>query len=112
MSSPIERTSRAYLNGLVRLDTVPAQRTRLGAGSALVAGQIPGVRGYVLSELAERVDVRIDTLRHWLHSGHFTPSRPGGAFTAVDVVRLEVLARLVRSGVPVARAAELVGATE
>lgn len=38
--------------------------------------------------------------------------RGGVGFAAVDVVRLEVLARLVRSGVPLARAAELVRTTE
>ena len=43
--------------------------------------------------------------------GAWAERRGGVGFAAVDVVRLEVLARLVRSGVPLARAAELVRTT-
>ena len=120
MSSPIERTSRADLNGAAPLVLLPGQRV----SSALLHPReaFPGrAAAYTWAELAERVDVSIPTLRHWVLTGFFRPRgagpatvagpRPGsdpGSFAAVDVVRLEALARFVRSGVPVARAAELV----
>jgi len=131
MPSPIERTSRGYLNGSVRVAVLPGQRMRSVPGFALVARPEPRLIGYDWTELSERVDVSIATLRHWVRSGYFRPrgagagsgdgnrdggmvgGHPGGAgFAAVDVVRLEVLVRLVRSGVPVARAAELVSTSE
>jgi len=138
MSSPIERTSRANLNGAVRATVLPGQRTRRGSGSSLVGRPGSALRGYGWAELAERVDVSIATLRDWVLCGFFRPSGiglrgggpgagsgpglggpelgsgavPGIGFAAVDVVRLEVLVRLVRSGVPVARAAELLSTTE
>ena len=92
-------------------------------------------RDYTWAELAERADVTIATLFHWVLCGYFQPAGAeavgGGpvpvsisapapapapapvrvtAFAAVDVVRLEALSRLVRSGVPLARAAALVRA--
>jgi hypothetical protein len=135
MSSPIERTSRANLNGAVQASVLPGQRTRRASGFPLVGRPGSALRGYGWAELAERVDVSIATLRDWVLCGFFRPSGiglrgggsgagtgpgpgpakgsvPGTGFAAVDVVRLEVLVRLVRSGVPVARAAELLSTTE
>jgi hypothetical protein len=63
--------------------------------------------GYEFAEFCLRVGVDSDTLRHW--------SRVygrGPAYAAIDVVRFQALARLVRSGVPVARAAVLLRLAE
>ncbi|HEV2638305.1 MAG TPA: hypothetical protein VGX23_24380 [Actinocrinis sp.] len=125
MSSPIERTSRADLNGAAHPVLLPGQRVPFRPVSAQVEPRRPRDRGYSWAELAERCGVSIPTLRGWVLSG-LLPSRPRGGvsgavggpgaadaadFRAADVVRLEVLARLVRSGVPVARAAALVAET-
>ena len=68
-----------------------------------------------------RADAPLDASIDAAPGSHPTPPDPTPSptdsadptgFTAVDVVRLEVLARLVRSGVPVARAAELVHTPE
>jgi hypothetical protein len=153
MSSPIERTSAADLNGAAHRVLLPGQRVSSGPVYPQVKPRRRAGSGYSWAELAERADVSIPTLRHWLLSGHFRPvgadraglrvpapgSAPGtvhaaagatvpsataasasaasaavtgasGAadFAAVDVVRLAALARAVRSGVPLARAAALV----
>ena len=66
---------------------------------------------YTDAELALRTGVPHVTLRDRVHG----PLAPGGGrehYAAMDVVRLAVVDRLVRSGVPVARAAALVMAAE
>jgi len=61
---------------------------------------------YTLDELALRTGVAHDALRDPKDTGQ------PGHYAAIDVVRLAVVDRLVRSGVPVARAAALVRAAE
>lgn len=75
----------------------------------------PSSAGYTVAELAERIGVPAPTLSSWLVEcvsyAPFAPdiscctSTTGHLFRAADVVWFETLARLVRSGTPVARAA-------
>jgi hypothetical protein len=75
----------------------------------------PSCSGYTVTELAERIDVPVQTLSSWLaHCTSHAPLAPEiprctstreYLFRAADVVWFETLARLVRSGTPVARAA-------
>jgi hypothetical protein len=125
MSSPIERTSPGDLNGAARAVVLPGQRIRSGSAYPLVKSPLNVIRGYEWAELAERADVSIATLLQWVLAGHFRPcgigtrgigthgvASRGVGFAAVDVVRLAALARLVRSGVPLARAAALASTPE
>jgi hypothetical protein len=67
--------------------------------------------GYTDAELTLRTGIPHSTLPGRIPG----PLAPGGGrahYTAIDVVRLAVVDRLVRSGVPVARAAALVRAAE
>jgi hypothetical protein len=67
--------------------------------------------GYTGAELALRTGIPYAALRDRVAG----PLAPGGGrehYAAIDVVRLAVVDRLVRSGVPVARAAALVRAAE
>jgi transposase-like protein len=63
--------------------------------------------GYDAAEVARRVGVDSGTLRDWSRV-----CGRGPRYAAIDVVRFETLARLVRSGVPVARAAVLLAVAE
>ena len=63
--------------------------------------------GYDAAEVARRVGVDSGTLRDWSRV-----CGRGPRYTAIDVVRFETMARLVRSGVPVARAAVLLHGRE
>jgi hypothetical protein len=120
MSSPIERTSPGDLNGAARAVVLPGQRIHSVSAYPLVKSPLSVIRGYEWAELAERADVSIATLLQWMLSGHFRPSgigtrgvaSRGVGFAAVDVVRLAALARLVRSGVPLAHAAVLASTPE
>ncbi len=70
------------------------------------AGRAAGP-AYSRAEVARRVGVSVTVLRDWedqLAGG----SAGSGVFTAFDVVRYEALFRLVRRGVTVARAVQLV----
>jgi hypothetical protein len=80
---------------------LPAQR-RKGAGAA----ETP--LGYGCADLAERAGVTPDTVRSWVAIGAVPcPGDTDWRYNAADVVWCEALGRLVRSGVPVARAAVL-----
>jgi hypothetical protein len=63
--------------------------------------------GYDGAEVARRVGVDSGTLRDWSRV-----CGRGPRYAAIDVVRFETMARLVRSGVPVARAAVLLAVAE
>jgi hypothetical protein len=63
--------------------------------------------GYDTAEVARRVGVDSGTLRDWSRV-----CGRGPRYAAIDVVRFETMARLVRSGVPVARAAVLLNGRE
>lgn len=77
-------------------------------------GPYPSLGGYTTTELADRIGVPVPTLASWIaacaSSAPSTPHVPGCTsiagyrFRAADVVWFETLARLVRSGTPVARA--------
>lgn len=108
MSFPYERTSADTPNAAGLPVEIPGQ-TRCGE-----AEETRGT-GYDCAQLGARIGVGAPVLAGWLREA----ARPGGRgeqltavdggelFKAADVVWFEALARLVRSGVPVARAAVL-----
>jgi DNA-binding transcriptional MerR regulator len=117
MSLPTERPSAAAVNGPRRIAPLPARRTLIPAPRAPYQAERPetdqrrGPGRYRRAEVAHRIGVGPATLRAWERQCGIAPVR-GTRYAAADVVRLEVLGRLVRSGVPVARAVELVCAAQ
>ncbi|MBS2963911.1 hypothetical protein KGA66_12710 [Actinocrinis puniceicyclus] len=104
MSATYERTSVASLNGaspdgLNSENTAPDGQWREDANGVEAAAR------YTPEELALRTGVPRAVLCD-LRDLHPLPG------AAIDVVRLAVVGRLLRSGVPVARAAALVRAAE
>jgi hypothetical protein len=87
-------------------------RPLLGRAAAKVsvgAAETTPQGAYARAEFARRVGVASTTLRRWEKLGHIGPSAERG-YTAYDLVRVEALGRLVRSGVPVGLAASLIDA--
>jgi MerR HTH family regulatory protein len=113
MSLPTERTIATDLNGPHNIPSAAARRLPIPAPRAHrqpeqpAPARRPGTGNYPRAELAHRIGVGPATLRAWERQCGIAPGR-GTRYAAADVVRLEVLGRLVRSGVPVARAVELV----
>jgi hypothetical protein len=89
----------------------PIAATLNGRNPGAPSSENTGCSGYTGDELALRTGIP----RAALHDGASGPFAPGGGrehYAAIDVVRLAVVDRLVRSGVPVARATALVRAAE
>jgi hypothetical protein len=137
VSLTYERPSTCTLNGR---SSEPATAPTSGSGAPVApadtGGAIPPVGCYTSAELVTRTGVphavlatlAAPTLSRYEHEQcdecdqrdqpeHFPERRHEQGtqptqYTAIDVVRLAVLDRLMRSGVPVARAAALVQAAE
>ena len=92
-----ERPSAPSLNG----------RCAIGTTAAFTSEDT----GYTGDEIALRTGIARATLRDGAH-GPLAPGDGREHYAAIDIVRLAVVDRLVRSGVPVARAAALVRAAE
>jgi MerR-like DNA binding protein len=107
MATQFERLSPDPPNGAAALSAhsaaIPAPRRPDQA--------LPRRRGYVAgvvcrrAEAARRAGVAPSTLRGWEQRLLAGPSG-GVGYTPYDIVRLEALARLVRAGLPAARAAQ------
>jgi len=106
MATQFERLSPEPPNGAARppahSPTVPAPRR---ADQAFPhACRPPRAGGCRRAEAARRAGVAASTLRGWELRLLAGPSG-GAGYTPYDIVRLEALARLVRAGLPAARAA-------
>lgn len=101
MSLTYERPSTRTLNG--RSPVTPTSGFGAPVGPASTAGPIDPAGSYTAAELATRTGVPPAVLAMCTGIEQYA---------AIDVVRLAVLDRLMRSGVPVARAAALVQAAE
>ena len=80
-------------------------------GRSTPVPEVVPAHGYTSAELALRTGVPQTGLRDRMR-GPLAPAGGREHYAAIDVVRLAVVDRLVRSGVPVARAAALVRAAE
>ena len=106
MATQFERLSPDPPNGAAALPAhfahVPAPR-RPDQAFPPCRRYLPGAR-CTRAEAARRAGVAVSTLRGW-ELRRLAGSGEGLGYSPYDIVRLEALARLVRAGLPAARAA-------
>ena len=93
----------------------PIAATLNGRNPGVPSSENTGCSGYTGDYTGDELALRTGIPRAALHDGGSGPFAPGAGrehYAAIDVVRLAVVDRLVRSGVPVARATALVRAAE
>jgi hypothetical protein len=106
MATQFERLSPDPPNGAAAVPAhflaIPAPR-RPDQAFPHIRRQLPGGRCR-RAEAARRAGVAVSTLRGWEQRRLVGPGQ-GAGYSPYDIVRLEALARLVRAGLPAARAA-------